>query len=169
MKRNAFVKGVTLIEVLVASIISVIAMAGVVMFITQNAKLSSNSQVKSEAYDKLNFVSRQLELKIKEGANVVTATNNKSILIYDYQNNFVVGYLIDGNDKLRRCNASLVDQGDFSPLTANCKFTGSTFKKDNPSYAYFDLKMQVYDLSNNLKIDVANFSFFSKCRSLYSN
>jgi len=167
MKCNTFIKGATLIEALVASIISVSVIAGVVMIMMQNASLNTKSTVRADAYSKLNFVSRQIELKIKQGA-VLNFPNDTAILISDYNNVFVIGFkIVDG--KLLRCNSSSVSQGDFSAVTANCSFAGSKFNKTaNNTYAEYILKLKTYDSNNNLKFATNPFTFYAKCRSLYS-
>jgi len=163
-------KGFTLLEVLVASLIGLIVMSSVTMLILQNAHFSTGFVNRTEVCGKLNLISRTIEMQIKTSAYSETMADERHLYTYDKDSNFVRGYLLDADNRLRRCDVNGNDLGDFNTLTANCTFTGSRFFEDgnssNNKSTVIKLAVQLLDTKNKrTRFSSPAFSFYANCRS----
>ncbi|MBN1970634.1 MAG: prepilin-type N-terminal cleavage/methylation domain-containing protein [Candidatus Delongbacteria bacterium] len=159
-------KGFSLLEILVASLIAVIGITGTTMIIYQNGEMSNNFYNRSNAYNKINFLSRIIELSIKEGASTIIEENGSVLKIYDFENVFTIGYKLK-DKKIYYCDEDNNVLKLVSPILNDASFDEFNFQADNNKYVYFDLKLSL--LKNEVvRYTTQSLRFYSKCRSLYS-
>ncbi|MBN1970090.1 MAG: hypothetical protein JXR48_16530 [Candidatus Delongbacteria bacterium] len=98
-------KGVTLLEVLVASLISTITLTGIGMYMVKSGDLSNEIYLSTQAYAAMNIAARQIEESIKSGSLIeVPLDDDQTLNIFDHENppQLILSYMIEDNALYRQ-------------------------------------------------------------------
>jgi len=157
-------KGITLIEILVASIISVIVLAGTTLYITQALRFNQTVLLQSKAQNIVSMAARQIEDDVKRGATVYSPTPN---ILYIYgttsQINPIKTYRIDSNSQLLVTSPTVAEK-KVIPY-ANVSFAGTFMQPLDARQAKIKLRAALIDLMITAGTDTM--VFVAICRNKF--
>jgi len=160
---GANMRGITLIEVLVTSIISVIVMSGTTLFFRQSMQLNRQIYLQTTAQSLVSIASRQIDTDVKLGATVSAPAPYNTLQIFSSTNqvNPIKTYTIDANNQLMVSSPGVAAHKVIP--SHDVSFAGSFMDLYESRYARIKLKATVID--NNTTCGTDTLGFLSRCRN----
>lgn len=170
-------KGMTLIEVLVASTIGAIVLVGVTSFIYLTSSINREIVNLTNVQSIVAISSRQIEDEIKQGTFIQLLENNPSIAndaysqvnIFNQQDLFVSGYRFvlqnNGKQTLIKCSE---DGSELNKIFRfdNVYFDEAAFYKTSINYLNFNFELNVVNNeTNEVLLKSGKLFYYAKCRN----
>ena len=160
-------KGVTLMELLVASLIATIILGSINMFMVQGYRSSEQIFLQGQVHAALSLISREIEDQVKNGASVQTNGSNE-LRIYDKDENLIMRYVLE-NNMMRRYRPGSVNGEDmvgFADVIVEGDFAlgmAAAFIPVDITTVAFNLRIRLN--GNNSSYSINSQPFLSKCRN----
>ena len=153
-------KGITLIEVLVTSLIGVIVLTGITMYLNETARTESAITLQSQAHSALYLSSRQIEEEVKQAAFVEVSPDSKILKLFNQSDLLLYKYTL-ANGKLYKAIGT-ADSSEVIPFVET-DFTGSSFSAIDVTTISFDFNLLV---SNRYgEYQTGYMSYYIQCRN----
>jgi len=147
-------RGFTLIEVLVTSLLGIIILSGVSMYLIQTSRSNTDIIENCKIHNIQTYVSSVIEDDVRKG--VTLSQTHIEELIITYQDETEIKYELNNLDNHLYKNGNKLVNFD------KCSFKGSIF---NISNNVVDANLNVILSYKNNEKEVDNFSFLVKCRN----
>ena len=175
---NKKYKGMTLIELLVASAIGAIVLSGITSFIYLTSSINKEIVNLTQVQSVVAITARQIEEEIKKGTFIQLIDNNSSIgvdaynqvNIFDQQDVFVSGYkFISLNNngtkqKLIKCDQSGNEVNELFRFD-NIYFNEAGFYKSSVNYMNFNFELIALNSNNEIILTSGKLYYYAKCRN----
>lgn len=161
-------KGITLMEMLTASIISVIVIGSVTMYMVEGYRTNERIFIQSQAHAAISLISRRIEDDVKNGATVATNGMNQ-LIVKDANDNQTVRYVLENNKMMRYPGTSTTgyDMTPFADVNVQGGFVMSLdtliFNTPDVTTAGFNLEISINGVNSTYSMQTQPFN--SKCRN----